>query len=709
MTLRRKLLYSLPVALLAVHAWVYAQNSAIFPSRTVTAADLFVASNYASTTLVTGINSSATSATVGSGSGFVVNQLVSIDNEILVVCGVAGNTLTFGRASCGNVDGRGFDGSSAVSHLAGRLVQGRVVAWLHNQLAAEVIAIEGLLPNTLKCTDTSDKASALAALIAGGANEIRVIGTCRFTTDIGTIPNTGGSTPTQTSLHIFGTGSSANGYWGILPSAPSVLDLRYNASVGIIDTRGAGVLEIDHLNIKYNGTGCPVFIHDTNTTIRVHDNAFEGNASQTSACNDVFELGGPSSTTVGSASTSPFQGYGTVIERNFFSQIRRELYCRTFCNNVQFVNNTGSNSSGSNLTAAISAATNANPAVLTLSETFAGFGVVAGTVIPLNISGFTGNWTPANGQKSCVLVSSTTCSLTGVNSTGYGAMAGSPVYLNGAAIEIDGGGSTSGANVITGNLIEATYYPYAMKVAKSVQQTISGNGVWDNVSTLMIAAYRFESTATQILVEHGYFNYQSLGQIDNSTYGNAFVTSGQNQMSKWPSPWLWANNVYTQNSQVTGRSMVNCDASGNCFFSQIEHGGDTTGFYRGTGCAIASAGTLTCSATTEIAYLRDAGSGDTILNASFNRDGYIDTSRDLKLRPGSGTLFLGTAGVSVQGVYVQLGNAAYAGLGSVSNGQMIYCTDCKNVPDDSATAGAVCVSGGNGAVARREHGHWACN
>lgn len=52
---------------------------------------------------------------------------------------------------------------------------------------------------------------------------------------------------------------------------------------------------------------------------------------------------------------------------------------------------------------------------------------------------------------------------------------------------------------------------------------------------------------------------------------------------------------------------------------------------------------------------------------------------------------------------------AFASLGTPVNGTEYYCSDCKNVIDNAATAGAACAASGSGALARRENGHWACN
>jgi hypothetical protein len=56
-----------------------------------------------------------------------------------------------------------------------------------------------------------------------------------------------------------------------------------------------------------------------------------------------------------------------------------------------------------------------------------------------------------------------------------------------------------------------------------------------------------------------------------------------------------------------------------------------------------------------------------------------------------------------------IGSTSLGGATAQGNGQIFYCTDCKNVVDDGATAGATCAGSGHGAIARRENGHWACN
>lgn len=54
--------------------------------------------------------------------------------------------------------------------------------------------------------------------------------------------------------------------------------------------------------------------------------------------------------------------------------------------------------------------------------------------------------------------------------------------------------------------------------------------------------------------------------------------------------------------------------------------------------------------------------------------------------------------------------STFANLGaSAANGTVVYCTDCKNIPDNGATAGAACAGSGQGTVARRDNNRWDCN
>lgn len=190
-----------------------------------------------------------------------------------------------------------------------------------------------------------------AAYSAGGGTIFFPIGTYLINSQL-SIPNSGGSAPTQPSIRLTGAGASmassaeAGGSGTVFGS--SVLDLRNNAATAKIDTRGAGHLEIDHLTLMDGGSDSATFVFTTNTVLHIHDCAFYGTAAASagvSANNDAILLGG-TSTTIDGTATSPFQGYGTVIRDNFFDKIKRAVFGQTFCNGAQIVNNTVWNKSG---------------------------------------------------------------------------------------------------------------------------------------------------------------------------------------------------------------------------------------------------------------------------------------------------------------------------------------------------------------------------
>lgn len=128
--------------------WAQNPNSAIFPGGTAGDGDLFVATNFASTTLNGGINNSTTSVVLTSATLFVAPVIITVDTEIMHCASLAMSTLTCTR---------GQEGTSAASHSSGATVYGYNTAWHHNQIAAEVKAVETQLANvtSYNCTFTS--------------------------------------------------------------------------------------------------------------------------------------------------------------------------------------------------------------------------------------------------------------------------------------------------------------------------------------------------------------------------------------------------------------------------------------------------------------------------------------------------------------------------------------------------------------------------
>lgn len=139
---------SLFLLLLSV-AWAQNPQTAVFPAATATDADLPPTVNGGSSTLTANLLIGDTTATVADGTKFKQWGIVTIEGgtvnaEWSQVCLISGNTLTFGRSAgaCGNVAGRGLDGSARVAHSSGASVANYPVSLNLNQMAAEIKALE---------------------------------------------------------------------------------------------------------------------------------------------------------------------------------------------------------------------------------------------------------------------------------------------------------------------------------------------------------------------------------------------------------------------------------------------------------------------------------------------------------------------------------------------------------------------------------------
>jgi len=312
------------------------------------------------------------------------------------------------------------------------------------------------------CDGTTDDSTAviaaIAACYAAGGGEVYIPRTSRIDSQL-LIPNDGGGTPKQVSITLRGDGCSKNTTTGSgVPNGGTILDLRYaGAGVAKIDTRGTGFFSIQDMSIVDNsGTPNTVpFFQTTNTSVYLNNVAFYGNPARTgTACDqDAIVLGGTGTSINGTAS-SPFQGYGTVIQNCFFDRIRRCVYGRTYANGISIVNNTVWNKCGSNIG-------------------------------------------------------------------------------DGAAIEFLGDATSScSGNVISGNTIEVTKYPYAVKLTYANGNTLGPNGIYDATAT-HLAAYRFDTSATYNDVVDGYRNdaYPLISEVVGSATTNSVHTAHQSQPS----------------------------------------------------------------------------------------------------------------------------------------------------------------------------------
>ncbi|MGI8467732.1 MAG: glycosyl hydrolase family 28-related protein [Pyrinomonadaceae bacterium] len=227
---------------------------------------------------------------------------------------------------------------------------------LNNALGQMVFNIKdyGALVDGATDDTAAVNAAITAAIAVGGGNIYFPTGTCLCLGAVN-ISYTGTSQPLQKPLRFTGVGTTWNGYWAASPiNGGSILDLRYAGGDGThvakIDTRGAGFLEIDHLTVKSGGTDDYQIMQTTNTTVFIHHIGVVGNSAKsgTACVQDFLRLGGTSSV-IGNDSNAPFQGYGSKLSNNYYSNIQRGSIFGNFCNSIEVENETFSTSCGSAL------------------------------------------------------------------------------------------------------------------------------------------------------------------------------------------------------------------------------------------------------------------------------------------------------------------------------------------------------------------------
>lgn len=161
--------------LFAVGVCLHAQNpaTAVYPGGVATDKDLPPQVNRFQTTLTADIVGSTTAIPLATTSGLITQTLITIDNEIMMVCQVTDGThVAIGKSTCPNTDGRGLGvGGMAVSHSSlsnTKLVSGYLTAEQMNQSFAEIKAIEtGATKNTI-LPNTAPSAGQIPVGNAGG-------------------------------------------------------------------------------------------------------------------------------------------------------------------------------------------------------------------------------------------------------------------------------------------------------------------------------------------------------------------------------------------------------------------------------------------------------------------------------------------------------------------------------------------------------------
>lgn len=179
--------------------------------------------------------------------------------------------------------------------------------------------------------------AALQAIYNANGGELLLgIGTWTSWTQI-VNPNDGVSIqPKGKSVTITGYGN----YWSsqqyqLAAQGGTVLDCRFVGATANLITFGFGTLEIRGITFANLGRNFTTpFIYTTNTRLNIHDCSFLGNynfVNGTSSTQDCIVLGG-TGTLVTADATSPFQGYGTIIAKNYFDHVRRAVIGQNYCN-----------------------------------------------------------------------------------------------------------------------------------------------------------------------------------------------------------------------------------------------------------------------------------------------------------------------------------------------------------------------------------------
>jgi hypothetical protein len=333
--------------------------------------------------------------------------------------------------------------------------------------------------NGLACDNSTDDTAALNALmVAVGNNKIGgtifLNGRCVI---LGQLQYAGAST-FKGAVRITGMGSTSLPDWdGHYYSYGSELDLRYNAPYGKILLTG-GQVELDHVALVDSGSDCAPFIKVTNTRLYAHDNTFIGNSSGT-CYNDAIIWGGLSGNS-GSGPDDVFTGYGSKEYNDHFASMGRIAVFNETANSITldelYVDGTNQN----NTTLAISSATNASSAELTAAE--ARFN--PGDTFKVNISGFTGSWTPLNGTSVAATATAKNKFTVAVNSTTFGAMTGTPVIPDGEMFYFFGGtpATQQVGNRIIGGTFELYHYAYFAKIVYGGADQFIAPGLFDNTS-----------------------------------------------------------------------------------------------------------------------------------------------------------------------------------------------------------------------------------
>lgn len=192
-------------------------------------------------------------------------------------------------------------------------------------------------------TSGADQTAALQAELdalyaAGGGTLLLPEGTITLN-GILTLANDAATPAKQPAIRIVGAGGAHFSGRGTAIQGGTVLDIKGTDTYGKIKTNGLGLLAIENVTFKDSASTTTPFVYSTNTTLHIDQCAFAGAKAGAACDQDAIVLGGINQVEGGNGWTDGFQGYGTVISRNYFSGIRTCVKGQAFANAVVVVNN----------------------------------------------------------------------------------------------------------------------------------------------------------------------------------------------------------------------------------------------------------------------------------------------------------------------------------------------------------------------------------
>ena len=239
---------------------------------------------------------------------------------------------------------------------------------------------------------TDDTASVQAALnsMTTSGGELRFSAKKYLISGQLTVPHDGSFVaPKMASIILSGSGAGHTGR-GTAPVGGTILDMRFSGTYGKIIGLGLGLLKIKDISFIDGGSDSTPFIYGTNPTMHISGCSFLGTKVGVLADQDAIVLGGTLDVESFGGIDDGFQGYGSVIENNYFGRIRRAVWGRMFFNGNVIQNNTIWNTCGSNIALAGAIELDGDPANTSMQK-------AVGNVI-------TGNLIEATGYQWCIVL-----------------------------------------------------------------------------------------------------------------------------------------------------------------------------------------------------------------------------------------------------------------------------------------------------------------